>query len=510
MSAIVPSLLPPVLLGAALVVAGCTDNSAPDGNPDTTGQSIVLADRDEPTTLNPLFGYGRQGASKIYDGLVEHRQDGSLRPQLAADEPVPSVDGLTWTVKLRGDVKFTDGSAFGAEDVVATYQAMLDPAVGSTARTSFSTLKAVEQVDPSTVRFALTQPHAAFPHLLVLGMMPSEHVGKDVPPIGTGPYKVVEWKKGDRLLLESNAGYFDGEPKIKKLTVVFVADDNTRARRMQDGEFDGTVLPPKLAAGFTGKSGLQVLSHRGADYRAVSLPGAGPVTGNREVRIALNYAVNRQGIVDSLLEGKGTAASTPVPEALPEVFEPSAKFRYDKTEAERQLEVAGWVRGTDGIRARNGVPARFTLMYPLGDDLRADLATAFAADARAVGVDVQLAGLSWEAITPRLGVDALLSGEGNPFDADLMLYDLRGQGNPQVDVALEDGRRLTDPGQRAVAYKQFQRAYVVEPCMVVLAFPEHSYVVRDKWNGYLPVVDPSSYGALGWGPWWNIQKWEPK
>jgi peptide/nickel transport system substrate-binding protein len=508
-SAIVPSLLPPVLLVAALVVTACTESPAPDGNPDTTGTSMVLADRDEPTTLNPLFGYGTQGASKIYDGLVEHRQDGTLRPQLASAEPVPSLDGLTWTVRLRGDVKFTDGSAFGAEDVVATYSAMLDPAVGSTVRSSFSTLKAVEQVDPSTVRFVLSQPHAAFPHLLVLGVMPSEHVGRDVPPIGTGPYKVDEWKKGDRLLLSSNPAYFDGAPKITKLTVVFVADDNTRARRMQDGEFDGTVLPPRIAAGFAGKSGLQVLNHRSADYRAVSLP-PGPVTGNRELRIALNYAVNRQGMIDSLLEGKGTAASTPVPDAVPEVFEPSARFRYDKAEAERQLDVAGWVRGADGIRVRDGVPARFTLMYPLGDALRADLATAFAADAKAVGVDVQLAGLGWDAIEPRRGTDALLAGQGNPFDVDLMLYDLRGQGNPQVDAALEEGRRTVDPAQRAVAYKQFQRAYVVEPSMVVLAFPEHSFVVRDRWNGYLPVVDPHSYGALAWGPWWNLQKWEPK
>ncbi|GLZ29713.1 hypothetical protein Lesp02_19030 [Lentzea sp. NBRC 105346] len=505
-----PSLLPPLLVVAALVVTGCTETTPPNGNPDKNGTSIVLADRDEPATLNPLFGYGRQGASKIYDGLVEHRQDGSLKPQLAAADPEPSQDGLTWTVKLRGDVKFTDGTAFNAEDVVATYRAVLDPATGSSVRQSFSTLKAVDQVDPSTVKFTLTQPHAAFPHLLVLGIMPSEHVGKDVPPIGTGPYKVVEWKKGDRLLLESNSTYFDGEPKIKKLTVVFVPDDNTRATRMRDGEFDGTVLPPKLATPFSTRSGMQVLSHKAADYRAVWLPLSGPVTGNREVRIALNYAVNRQGMVDSLLEGKATTGSSPVPDALPEFFEPSAKFRYDKTEAERQLEVAGWVRGADGIRTRDGVVARFTLMYPLGDQLRADLATAFAADARAVGIDVQLAGLSWEAITPRMATDALLAGDGNPFDVDLMLYDLRGQGNAQVDAALEEGRKFTDPAQRAVAYKLFQKAYVVQPSMVVLVFPEHLYVVRDAWSGYQPVVDPQSYGALAWGPWWNIQKWEPK
>ncbi|MFD5824487.1 ABC transporter substrate-binding protein [Lentzea sp. NPDC060358] len=496
----------PLLLVVLLAVAGCTETATPRPDGGTNGTSIVLADRDEPATLNPLLGYGAQGVSKIYNGLVEHRQDGSLRPDLAADLPEPAADGLSWTVKLRGDVKFTDGTAFGAEDVVATYTAALQSQV----KDRFSTLRGVEQVDPSTVRFTLAQTQAAFPHLLVLGILPSEQANANGQPVGTGPYKVTEWRKGDRLLLEANEGYFAGAPKVKKVTVVFVTDDNQRSRRMQDGEFDGTVLPPKLAGTFTGRSGLTVQYHRSADYRSVTLPAAHPVTGNAAVRLALNYATNRQGMIDSLLEGKGTVAYTPVPDALAEEFDPSAKFRFDKAEAVRLLEASGWVAGADGIRAREGVAARFTLMYPLGDDLRADLATAFAADAKAVGVDVQLAGLSWEAIRPRMGTDALLYGEGSPFDPDLMLYGLRGQGSPAADTALENGRKLIDPAQRAVAYKLFQQAFVGAPSMVVLVFPEHAYVLRDSWNGYEPVVDPNSYGALTWGPWWNLDKWEPK
>src|SRR5687767_746663 len=236
----------PLLLVVLLAVAGCTETATPRPDGGTNGTSIVLADRDEPATLNPLLGYGAQGVSKIYDGLVEHRQDGSLKPQLAAELPQPAADGLSWTVKLSGDVKFTDGSTFGAEDVVATYTAALQ----SPAKERFSTLKSVEQLDPSTVRFTLTQTQAAFPHLLVLGVLPSEQAKQDGQPVGTGPYKVTEWKKGDRLLLESNDGYFDGAPKVKKVTVVFVTDDNQRASRMQDGEFDGTVLPPKIATQF--------------------------------------------------------------------------------------------------------------------------------------------------------------------------------------------------------------------------------------------------------------------
>ncbi|WP_367136794.1 ABC transporter substrate-binding protein [Saccharothrix sp. HUAS TT1] len=511
-------LLPTLVVAAVLVAAGCTGTTTPSAEGTSDGSALVLADPLEPTTLNPLLGYGREGVSKLYDGLVEHRADGSVRPQLAVDAPTPARDGLSWTVELREGVRFTDGTDFGPEDVVATYRALLDPALASTERTAFAELTGVEQLDVRTVRFTLARPWAAFPHMLVLGILPSEALGRplaDVPAVGTGPYKLVEWRKGDRMVLEANAGYFGGEPEIRKLTVVFVPDDNTRAQRLRAGEFDGAELPPRLAASFDGASGMRVIAHRSADLRAVTLP-TGPVTGDPAIRMALNHAVDRKGMVDNLLGGKGAVASTPIPDELPEFVETGARFAHDKAQAELLLDQAGWARGADGVRARDGVPARFTLMYPIGDVVRADLATAFAADARAVGVDVQLAGLSWEAVAPRLGVDALLHGGGTPFDPDLMTYQPLhtgnpwGYSNPQVDAALAAGRTLLDPAQRAAAYKQFQRAYVAGPGMVVLASVQHTYVVRENWNGYQQVVDPHAHGALSWGPWWNLEKWTPR
>ncbi|MEU4803260.1 ABC transporter substrate-binding protein [Actinosynnema sp. NPDC023587] len=509
------SPLTPLVLAAVLAVAGCTGTTTPNAEGSADGSAIVLADGAEPATLNPLLGYGRDGVSKVYDGLFEHRADRSLRPQLAEDPPKPAADGLSWTVRLRGDVKFSDGSAFGPEDVVATYRALLDPAAGATERPRYEGLTGVEQLDVRTVRFTLTKPWAAFPHLLTLGVLSSESFSvplEDMLPVGTGPFKVVEWRKGDRLILEANPAHFAGEPKISKVTAVFVPDDNTRARRMQEGEFDGAELPPRLAQPFTNAGGMRVVTHRTADLRAVTLP-TGPVTGDPAMRSALNHAVNRRGLVDNLLGGKGSPAATPVPDTMPEFYDPTTAFAFDKLHAEALLDQAGWVRGADGVRVHDGVPARFTLMYPIGDVVRADLATAFAAEARAIGVDVQLAGLSWEAITPRLGADALLYGGGAPFDPDLTAYQPLHTGNPwgytnpQVDAALDAGRTLLDPAQRAAAYRQFQQAYVTSPAMVVLAVVQHTYVLRDNWTGYQEVVDPHAHGPLSWGPWWNLEKW---
>lgn len=510
------SLLPSLIVLTLLAVAGCTGTTTPNAEGTADGSSIVLADNAEPTTLNPLLGYGRDGVSKVYDGLVEHGADRSLRPRLAAELPRPAADGRSWTVRLREDVKFADGSSFGPEDVVATYRALLDPASGSTERARFAGLSGVEQLDVHTVRFALGEPWAAFPHLLVLGVLPSEAFGvplKEVKPVGTGPYQLVEWRRGDRMVLEANPTHFAGQPAVRRLTVVFVPDDNTRAQRMQQGEFDGAELPPRLAQPFANTGGMRVVTHRAADLRAVTLPAANPVTGDPAVRMALNHAVNRKGVVENLLGGKGSPASTPVPDTLPEFHDPAAVFAHDKAQAELLLDQAGWARGEDGVRARNGVPARFTLMYPIGDVVRTDLATAFAADAKAVGVDVQLAGLGPEAIAPRLGTDALLHGGGTPFDPDLMTYQPLHTGNPwgytstRVDAALDAGRTLLDPAQRAAAYRQLQHAYLAAPGMVVLAAVQHTYVLRDNWTGYQEVVDPYEHGALSWGPWWNLERW---
>jgi peptide/nickel transport system substrate-binding protein len=491
---------------------------------------MVLADGYEPESLHPLLGYGVEGASKIFDGLVTHDADRQLQPALAAELPQPSPDRLSWTVPLRTGVTFHDGSALDAADVEATYRALLDPAYAASIRSDYVTLAGVEALDDHTVRFTLTRPDAAFPHRLTLGIVPAEALAAPAPletsafsgaPVGTGPYRLAEWRRGTSMRLTANESYFGGQPAVREIEIVFAVDDNTRAQRLRAGEFDGTVLPPALAETFVG-SGYTVRHHRSADYRTVTLPTNHPVTGDAAIRLALNLAVNRQGMIDALFAGRGAPASNPIPEVLDEYAEPNAQFEFDPDEARRVLDTAGWTRGPDGTRVRAGVPARFTLMYPATDSIRRDLAQAFASDARALGVDVLLEGLGWEAIEPRMGADALVLGGGSPFDPDLVAYPLlhssyAGDGfnnpasyaNPGVDAGLEAARRATDPAERVAAVRAWQRAYAAAPGFVFLTFLDHSYVVRDRWDGYTQVIDPHTHGTT-WGPWWNVEDWTPR
>jgi peptide/nickel transport system substrate-binding protein len=509
-----------VLLAAlltALLLAGCTADPVPPASGDPDGTSLVIAVAQEPTEVDPLAGFGPYGAAKVFDGLLEHDADLDLRPGLATDLPEPSPDGRTWTVRLRPGVTFSDGTPLDAQDVVATYQAVLDPARESPVRQRFPMLARVVAVDKAVVRFELTAPYAPFPELLVLGITSSESVsgqgaGGAAPPVGTGPYVLADWQRGTRMVLEANEDHWGGAPAIKEVTVEFVPDDEARAERMREGKLDGVALPPELAAEFDDIDGLLVVAHSAADVRAVVLPEEDPVTGDPAVRLALNHAMDRESVVSGVLAGQGRVAFTPMPAVLAEFVEPGAAFDHDITRALDALESSGWVTGPDGVRTRGGRAARFTLRYPATDTVSAGLAETFATNARSIGIEVDLAPVARDSLT-----GAALVGFGDPFDPDLSLYrvlhsgagSLGGYANETVDEALRIGRGATDPAQRATAYRRMQRAYVAAPGMVVLAAPHHTYVMRESWDGYEPVVDAATEDVT-WGPWWNLEEWTPR
>jgi peptide/nickel transport system substrate-binding protein len=162
-------------------------------------------------------------------------------------------------------------------------------------------------------------------------------------------------------------------------------------------------------------------------------------------------------------------------------------------------------------------------MYPADDSVRKALAGGFASDAAKAGVKVDLVGLGWDAIEPRMKRDALLMGGGTPLDPDSVAYGVLhssqaedGYNNPgsyrdaTVDAELDKGRRSPDRQVRAAAYRAVQRRLMENPPWVFLVFLQHTYVMRGQWSGYQPVVDPHVHGVMTWGPWWNLEKWSPR
>ncbi|MGJ7441752.1 ABC transporter substrate-binding protein [Aquipuribacter sp. MA13-6] len=522
---------------SAVLVAGCsaTDPDAPAGGgsaaPGAGGTGIVIGVGSEPDHLNPVLGYAPDGASRVFDSLLVREADLSLSPSLATSLPERSADGLTYTVPLRDDVVFHDGEPLTAEDVVFTYETVLDEAVASPLAGDLEALAEVVALDDTTVQFRLEQPYAPFPERLTLGVVP-EHVlagttdweaaAFNREPVGSGPYRLVSWTSGDSIVLEANEDHWDGAPEVTPVTFATTGDDQARAARMSAGELDAAVLPARLAEQFEGTDGLQVQRRATADYRGVMLPQEHPVSGDLAIRRALDLAVDREAMVAGVLAGAGEPAYGPVAPSLTDYYEPAAEREHDPAAAVQLLEEAGWVLD-DGVRSRDGVRAEMTVMYPAGDTVREQLALAVATDARAIGVDVTVDGLSWEAIEPRMGTDALVMGYGSPYDPDFISYQLfhssyAGQGffnpgsydNPAVDRALDDGRTAVEEADRREAYSRLQTELAADPPWLFLTYLEHVYVVSDGWQGSdVEQVEPHDHGFVA-GPWWNLQDWSAR
>ncbi|WP_407288615.1 ABC transporter substrate-binding protein [Streptomyces sp. BP-8] len=516
------------LTGAlALVTAAC---SAPDdGRGRAAGgkDSAVVGIAYEPETLSPLLGYGKDGNSKIFDGLLTHDAGMKLRPALAAALPEVSDGGRTYTYSLRPGVTFSDGEPFTADDVVFTYETILDERTNNASKAELDALDRVEKRNDRTVVFHLKYPYAPFAERTVLPIAPRHIVGKQdvntgtftTQPIGTGPYVLTHWSKGEKLTFKANPTYWGGAPKVKNFTMAIIKDDDIRATRLRAGDLDGAVLPPALAATFASDKGKKTLAATTFDYRDVTLPSAHPVTGDRAVRRALDVAVDRPAMVEGILSGAGKPAYGPVPTDSP-WFAKGTERPHDLKKAARILDAAGWKQGDDGVRHKGGQRASFTLWYLSGDKLRQEHALAFASDAKKAGIEVKTESGTWEAIEPNMKRDAVLAGGGSPADPDFDQYlllhsSLAGDGfnnmsryaDKTVDAKLVEARRTDDHKTRKAAYDTVQRRLADDPAYIFLTHIDHLYVVGDRRPGLTTQVEPHDHG-LASGPWWNVEDWQ--
>ena len=523
---------------AAFVLVAAAGCVAAPGEPRDTGDSaaLVIADANELGQFNPVGGHGDSGQSQIYDGLLRLAPtDGSsslpdLVPWLATQMPQSNPEGTRWTVSVRDGVTFSDGTTLDAGDVAATYQAVIAPGSASELAPSYDMLQDITAGPGGEVTFTLKYPYAGFASRLLLGIAPSERLtpglaaesSLNTDPVGTGPYTVTSLRP-DELVLSANEDYWNGAPEVKTVTVIHVPDDNSRAQRLQLGEIDGTVMPPRLAASYADKPGYTHQAVETADWRGLSLPSDNAFASDPQAVMAMNLAVDREGMVTHVLEGRGTEAHTPVAAVYGTAYDPQAVFPHDPGAAGALLDEVGWVKGEDGVRARDGVRAAFELAYNASDTLRRDLSLAFASDMSKLGVDVTLLGTDWNVIEERRNdVGILLGGGEKPYDLDSQLFEtlhtaVPGSGSPfanpgntgtaAMDGHLEAARKTTDAAERNAHYLAVQDLYVQQPGYVMLTFIDHNYIQRDMgWQNVRTVLEPHTHD-VGWGFWWSLRDW---
>lgn len=518
------------VLLATVALVGCSASDRP-----TVADQIVLGEGQALGDFNPMLGYAQLGVSPVYDGLLVPTADGDDRvpdlvPALAESRP-ERVAPRTWRVPLKSGISFSDGTDFDAADVVATYRAVVDPRVASSISTDFAPIVAVEADGPRAVTVRMNTDADPSPYLLV-GVVPSERVEEapaaewalNTEPVGTGAYR-LESLEPDQAVFVAREDHWGNRPAVQRLVYTHVPDDNTRAQRIAAGEIDGANLPPRLAEGLEGRAGIDIVSVKSADWRGISLPSANPFTADPAARLAMNLGVDRQAVVDDVLTGDGEPASTPVaPVYGASVYDEGAQFELDADGARAALDDAGWRTGADGVRVRGADRASFPLLYNAQDTLRRDLAVAFAAAMKPIGVEVLTRGTSWDDIDSELSTAAVVLGGGaTPYSIDSQIYDTlhtrfpdsspySNPGDltaPGLDALLDEARASAPGPDNDLRYQRIQQVYSAQPSYVFLAFLHHTYAVRaEGWRHDAPILEPHSHGVT-WGPWWNIPSWQP-
>ncbi len=273
-------------------------------------QSITIAIGSEPSTLDPQLrddGGERQVNDNIYETLVARTPTGELVAGLASELP-KQIDATTWQFKLREGVKFHNGEPFNADAVVASVTRIIDPANNSEQMAYFETIKGAEKVDDLTVNVLTTGPDPILPSRMYWMKMiePGYAEGGDLAsaPVGTGPYKFDSWNRGTDLKLVANTDYWNGEPEIDDVTYRFVTEPGTRLSGLLSGEFDViTNLLPEFTT-----SVPKFAAVPGLETSVFVLGTDNEVTKDPKVREALNLAIDRQAMVDSLFMGYATIA----------------------------------------------------------------------------------------------------------------------------------------------------------------------------------------------------------
>ena len=420
-----------ILLSAALalgLLSGCQGKDTSSGqtaeNSRADSDSVIIAmdPNSEPEAgFDPAYGWG--AGEHVHEPLIQStltvtNTDLTIGYDLATDYSV-SEDGMTWTVTIRDDVNFTDGEPLTAEDVAFTYNTVKE----ASSVNDFTMLDYAEAADSTTAVFHMTRPFSIWPYTMaIVGIVP-EHAYDSATygsnPIGSGRYILRQWDRGQQVILEANPDYYGEAPKMRQVTILFMEED-AAFLAAQAGQVD--VAYTSATYSDQTVEGYSLASYASVDNRGFNLPAVpsgtdeeGRTVGNDFtsdvlVRRAINIGVDRQEMIDNVLNGYGSPAYS-VCDGLP-WYNEASEVGDDPEAAAALLDEAGWTMGDDGIREKNGVKAEMNLLYSTGDSVRQALTADFAAQMEELGISCTIEGAGWDTAYDRALSEPLLWGWG--------------------------------------------------------------------------------------------------
>ena len=465
-------------------------------------------------TPNQMFAQGM-----VYEPLVKYQKDGTLAPWLAQSWDV-SDGGTVYTFHLRPGVTFSNGEPFDAAAVVAN----IDAVMANRARHSWlelvNQIQRAEAVDERTVRLTLKDPYYPILEELALPrpfrfVAPSQFVNGGTvdgikAPIGTGPWVLADTKLGERDLFKRNERYWGEKPMLDEIDVKVILDPNTRAVAMETGEIDliyGTDGPisPDTFERFKTMGPFTTDLSPPVETRVFALNTNQGATRDLAVRRAINHAVDKDTMIATVLYGTQQRADTLFAPSVPYADIGLTPYRYDPALAARLLDEAGWIKGADGRRAREGEPLTVELCFVGNDAVLKSMAEIVQANLAEVGIAATLVGEEESSIYARQrdGRFGMIVNRtwGAPYDPHAFLSSMRvpSHADYQAQLGLPDKAEIdaeigqvlvsTDEATRKALYRDILLRLHEEAVYLPLTFTNAMVVAR-------PELGPIPFGAL--------------
>ena len=472
------------LFAAALGTAIATSFAAPLAAQTPPGV-LVVGQIAEPKSLDPAAVTAQNDfriTVNLYEGLMRYAP-GTLSPEpLLATGYEVSEDGTEYTFTLREGVMFHDGTPFNAEAVKFNFDRMLneDHPYHDTGPFPlaffFSAIQSTEAVDDYTVKFTLDAPYApflsnlAYPTGLLVSPAAVMASGADFgrAPVGTGPYKFAEWRSNEAVVLERNPDYWGEAAGLDAAVFRPITDANTRVAEMLAGGIDVMVEVPPTALSEFQTDAFKVYEQAGPHLWFLILNAKEGPFADKRVRQAANYAINKEAIVNDVLEGTADVAAGPTPPAFAWAYDEALDpYPYDPEKAKALLAEAGVAEGTELTFYVTEGGSGMLDPIPMGTAIQADL--------NAVGFDVRIETYEWNTFLGE--VNPGLEGKADMAEMAWMTNDpdtlpflaLRTEAwpdaggfnsgyysNPAVDELLEKARVATSQDERAALYREMQ------------------------------------------------------